>query len=119
MTRTLLRNRSLLSFMSARAAATMGYQMVGVAVGWQVYELTSRAFDLGMVGLVQFIPLVALILVVGQVADRCDRRRIISLCQLVESAALVALVWLPLSHAVTKETIFLIVFVIGCARAFE
>lgn len=113
------RHKPFLMFLCARAAAVIAYQMVGVAVGWQVYDLTHRALDLGLVGLVQFIPSVILVLLVGHVADRYDRRRIVSLSQLVEAAALVGLAIASLGHWVTRETIFVIVFIIGIARAFE
>jgi MFS family permease len=73
----------------------MGFQMLGVAVGWQLYELTGRALDLGLVGLVQFVPMVLLTLVVGQVADRSDRRLIVGVCEVVKAAAAAAL-WMAL-----------------------
>jgi MFS family permease len=69
----------------------VGFQMLGVAVGWQLYELTGSALDLGLVGLVQFVPMVLLTLVVGQVADRCDRRAIVMVCEIVKAAAAAAL----------------------------
>lgn len=53
--------------------------MMGVAVGWQIYALTHGTFALGMVGLVQFLPMPLLVLLVGHVADRFDRETIISL----------------------------------------
>ena len=56
--------------------------MQAVAVGWQIYALTHSAFQLGMVGLAQFLPMVMLNLVVGHFADRHDRRRIVSVCQI-------------------------------------
>ena len=52
--------------------------MLSVAIGWQMYELTQDAFSLGMVGLAQFIPMLLLTLFVGQIADRYDRRRIVT-----------------------------------------
>ena len=61
-------------FWFARLAVTVGYQMLIVAVGWQLYALTGNPFDLGLVGLIQFIPAMLLFLVVGQVTDRYDRR---------------------------------------------
>src|SRR4051812_4615933 len=67
-------------FWSARVMSTIAFQLQGVAVGWQIYALTHSAFALGMVGLVQFLPMLGLTLVVGHVADRYDRRRIIALC---------------------------------------
>ena len=61
--------------------------MLGVAVGWQLYELTGSALDLGLVGLVQFVPMILLTLIVGQVADRCDRRLVVIVCEVVKAAA--------------------------------
>ena len=69
----------------ARVGSVFAYQMQTVAVGWQVYTLTGSPLDLGLVGLAQFLPSVALVLVVGHVADRYDRRRIVGL-DLVEVA---------------------------------
>ena len=57
-----------------RTATTAAFQMQGVAVGWQLYEMTGNPIDLGIVGFIQFLPLVVLNLVVGQVTDRYDRR---------------------------------------------
>src|SRR5476651_837408 len=61
-------------FWCARVASGMAFQIQAVAVGWQVYEITHSTFQLGMVGLVQFLPIVLLTLVAGQVADRYERR---------------------------------------------
>ena len=97
----------------------MAYQMLTVAVGWQIYALTGSALHLGLVGLVQFLPAFALVLVVGHIADRFDRRRILCACQ---GVALVAVAILAAGSAmgwVTEQVIFALVFVIGCARAFE
>jgi MFS family permease len=56
-----------------------------VAVGWQVYALTNNPFNLGMVGLAQFIPTVLLTFVAGHVADRYDRKRVVQICQIGEA----------------------------------
>ena len=50
-------------------------------MGWQIYAITGSALDLGLVGLVQFLPMILLTLVVGRFADRYDRRAIVSCCQ--------------------------------------
>jgi len=71
----------------SRVLANMGFHMLGVAVGWQLYALTGSALDLGLVGLAQFVPMVLLTLIVGQVADRYDRRLIAAVCQFTEAAA--------------------------------
>ncbi|MDR3552478.1 MAG: MFS transporter, partial [Clostridia bacterium] len=81
-----LQTRSLTVYLAVRISTTFTMQMVSVAVGWQIYALTHSAFYLGMVGLVQFIPMVLLTLVVGMAADRFSRKGIICLCQAVETA---------------------------------
>jgi hypothetical protein len=60
----------------SRLAATLAAQIPVVAVGWQIYEVTRRPLDLGLIGLSQFLPFVLLILPAGHVADNHDRRRI-------------------------------------------
>jgi MFS family permease len=75
--------------------------------------------DLGLVGLAQFLPSVALLLVVGHVADRYDRRRIVGLCQLVEGGAAAMLALLSASGRISEHAIFVLIAVIGAARAFE
>jgi hypothetical protein len=87
---SVLRNRNLSFYLSARFLGTLAVQMQSVAVGWQVYQITGSLFDLGLIGLAQFAPFLVLILWAGHVADRHDRRKIIVLCmltQLVCSAA--------------------------------
>ena len=71
--------------------STLALQIQTVAVGWQLYLLTGSALDLGLVGLAQFVPTVVLTLVVGQVADRYDRRLVVVICHVVEGAAAAAL----------------------------
>ncbi len=116
---SLLRHRPFALYWSARVCTSFAYQMQSVAIGWTVYELTGSAFDLGLVGLAQFLPVALLTLLVGHVADRYDRRRIVAICQLLEAAggALLAFGtaggWLPVGG------IFAIVAMIGAARAFE
>ncbi|MBJ6724046.1 MFS transporter [Geomonas sp. Red875] len=93
--------------------------MVGVAVGWHVYEVTRSALSLGLVGLVQFLPALLLVLVVGHAADRYDRRRLVSLAQGVEGVAMVGLAGSCLAGWVSPELIFLFIFLLGTARSFE
>ena len=110
---------SLTTFLSARAAATLAYQMASVAIGWQMYDLTGSPFALGLVGLVQFVPSLVLALYVGHAAVRYDRRTIVALSQGVEGVALLSLAILPLLHRIDRNSILLIVFLLGIARAFE
>jgi MFS family permease len=99
--------------------STVSFQLQGVAVGWQIYALTHSALDLGLVGLVQFLPMLALTLVVGSVADRYDRRRIVALCQLIGALATGFLTLGSLGHWLTPAAIYGAVAVIGGVRAFE
>ena len=116
---SLLRHRPFALFWSARVCSSFAYQMQSVAIGWTVYEATGSALALGLVGLAQFLPVALLTLLVGHVADRYDRRRIVACCQMVEAACAALLAsgtaggWLPVGG------IFATVAVIGAARAFE
>src|SRR6187431_2520746 len=85
----LLPHRDFLRFWWARLAGTAAGQMLMVAVGWQMYDLTGSAWDLGLVGLLQFLPALALVLVTGDVVDRHHRARVAAAC--VGAQAVVAL----------------------------
>ncbi len=115
----LMAHRPFALFWWARVSATAASQMQAVAIGWQIYELTGSAFDLGLVGLMQFVPVVVLALVVGHVADRYQRRLVVRCCQIVQASAAVALAVGALSGGPAVTTIFAIILVIGAARAFE
>jgi MFS family permease len=116
---SLLRHRSFVLFWCARTSTSGAYQMQAVAVGWQLYDLTNDPLDLGLVGLMQFFPVVTLALVIGQTADHFDRRVIAGICQVVKAicAALFALGtirgWLG------RDAILLLILLSGTARAFE
>ncbi|WP_266172106.1 MFS transporter [Dyella subtropica] len=110
---------AFVQFWFARIASSFGFQMLSVAVGWQIYEITGRAFDLGLIGLVQFIPSVVLALPAGHVADQFERRRIVLLGQVLELIAIAALAALSLRHAAHEASILVLVFAIGVAKAFE
>jgi MFS family permease len=93
--------------------------MIGVAVGWQMYGLTHSTFALGMVGLVQFLPLLLLNLLVGNVADRVSRKSILAVCQAVQSLIAVSLGLATLFQHLNPGGLFCAVALIGVARAFE
>jgi MFS family permease len=116
---SLLRHGSFVMFWCARTSTTGAIQMLAVAVGWQLYELTNNPLDLGIVGLVQFVPLVTLALLVGQIADRYDRRALVRITQVAKAVAAAALAISTAAGWVTRELMFTIMFVIGVARAFE
>jgi MFS family permease len=114
-----LNNGSMVLFWFTRVSSTIAYQMLAVAVGWQIYALTRSPFYLGLVGLAQFLPMFLLTLLVGHVADRYDRRLILRTCQLIEGVGALALAVGNYAGWVNKETILVIVLVLGAARAFE
>jgi len=117
--RPLFAQRPFVLFWGARVAAMMAQQMIAVAVGWQVYAMTGRALDLGWVGLVQFLPAFFLVLVSGQVADRFDRRRVMQACTVAEALAALALAVGSATGRIDEPAIFVLVTVIGAARAFQ
>jgi MFS family permease len=116
---SLLRNRPFVLYWNARIFAAFAFQMAGVAVGWEMYALTGNAFDLGLVGLVQFLPAVVLIFIAGELADRYDRRFILQCCQGVEAIGAATLMVGSFSGWMSKEFILAAVFLIGAGRAFE
>lgn len=113
------RHRPFQLFWLARIFATVALQMLVVAVGWQVYALTGSALDLGLVGLAQFIPAFMLVLFAGHVADRYDRSVVLRLCQIIEGLAAAGLALGTASGWLSREWIFVFVFILGAARAFE
>src|SRR5512140_1488376 len=96
-------------------------EMQSVAVGWQVYEITRRPLDLGLTGLVQFLPGVLLFLVAGHITDRFDRRRLLTICYLgfAVSSTLLLLIALNverLHRTGTVAPIFAVLFLVGATR---
>jgi MFS family permease len=92
---------------------------VAVALGWMIYDQTHSAFALGLVGLCQFLPMMALTFVVGHVADRFDRRRIGLVCQMVEALTVLVLALAVWQQALDAAGILIAVAVLGAAQAFE
>ncbi|MBI2993198.1 MAG: MFS transporter [Gammaproteobacteria bacterium] len=103
----------------ARLYGSAASQMQAVAVGWQVYDMTGRAIDLGWVGLSLFLPQLALALITGQVADHYDRRRVLALATLLDGACVTMLLGLTVAGNRDPRWIFLILVLTGSARAFQ
>lgn len=112
------RHSSYARFFAARFAATFAIQIVSVAVGWQIYDLTRNPFDLGLVGLVQFAPALLLVLVTGAASDRFGRRLIMCISICVEAFCALALLLLTLRGLTSPAQIFIVLAVFGTARAF-
>ncbi|MGA9854998.1 MAG: MFS transporter [Gammaproteobacteria bacterium] len=116
--RSLLQHQGFLWFWFARVASVLAFQMLAVAIGWQVYDITHSAFDLGMIGLVQFISAILLALPAGHLADRYERRRLILVCQIIEGFAICLLAVGTFLHWFQFSTILIMLFLIAAARAF-
>ncbi len=113
-----LRVRGFQLFLAGHLFSVMGLQMQTVAVGWQLYEQTSSAMALGLVGLVQVVPIIGLALPAGQLADRYDRRKllIVSLSLAAFSSTGLALVSI---YDGSSGLIYGLLFLNGVSRAFQ
>src|SRR5215212_10981718 len=116
---SLRHHRPFALYWVSRVSSMIALQMQAVAVAWQMYDITRNPLDLGLVGLVQFIPAAIFVLVAGHIADRYDRRRIVSICQLIAGLAGATLAIGTVGGWMTRESLLAVVFVTGSARAFE
>src|SRR6478736_8989026 len=110
---------------ASRFMMTIGQTSLVVVIGWQVYDIARQtmstkeaAFQLGLIGLVQFIPLALLTLVAGWTADRVDRRWIARIVILMEAACAGALAWLTWSGNMSLLPLFVVAAILGVCRAF-
>ena len=117
--RSAFRHRAFALFWSARVCSMLAIQMQVVAVGWQVYAMTGDPLDLGLVGLFQFLPSLALVLVAGHVVDNNDRKMVLFGALSVEMIAVAALFLLTMAGALSPHAIFAVVALIGLAKSFE
>jgi MFS family permease len=115
----LLRHPPYLFYVWSRCFSRFSSQIAAVAVGWQVYDLTGSAFQLGMVGLVQFLPMLLLVFAGGHAADRYDRRRVVQICQIVQGLVAFYLAWGSYGGWIAVPEIFVAVALFGAATAFE
>lgn len=117
--RDLLRDTSFLFFLLSRSLSRFSSQIAAVVIGWQIYDITGSAFDLGMVGLVQFLPTALLVFVAGHTADRFERKRVVQLCQVAEALTALFLAVSTYAGWLDAVQIYIATFVIGIAGAFE
>lgn len=112
------RNRNFLLFVTGRTANVIAIHALTTAIGWDVYQLTGNAFDLGLIGLVQFAPALMLFLAAGIAADRLDRRRIMWASAIVHTGVTVLLIQALKGGADAFGTILALLAFHGVARAF-
>jgi MFS family permease len=109
---------SFVLFQTARFCIVLATEMQSVAVGWQVYEITKRPLDLGLVGLAQFLPGILLFLVSGHVADRYDRRRLIIICYAGFALCCGLLLLTSMRNVRSVYYIFAVLILLGIVRSF-
>ena len=113
-----LRDRSVLSVLAMMALASIGAFAQATALGKEIYDISHRKLDLGLLGLAEFAPAALLVLATGHVADRFDRRKVAALAYLGEGASALALAVYAASKPTAVGPIFAIAFAFGVARAF-
>lgn len=114
-----LDKRSLYAYLAARFCATQAQFMYQVAVGWHLYEITRSALDLGLIGLFQFIPTMAMLLVVGHVVDHYDRIKVLRCAQGMSVISMGALALATFGGVINHALVFAFVFLCAISRAFE
>ena len=115
----LLAQRQFMRFWFARIFGVSAHQMLMLAISWNLYELTGSAWDLGLVGLIQFIPALLMALPAGQVVDRLHRGRIFATCMMVLASVAVLLGVATWQGQASRELIFAVALVLGVTRAFQ
>jgi MFS family permease len=113
-----LNQRNFTLYLCARLFSSIAAQMLIVAVGWQVYKLTGRVLDLGLIGLSQFLPFLCLSLFAGHAADRFDRRLIMVLCLATYLICALLLLLFAVGRIGSTVPIFGVLALLGIARAF-
>jgi MFS family permease len=113
-----LKQREFTYYLGARFFSTIAAQMLIIAVGWQVYHLTGRVIDLGLIGLSQFLPFLCLSLFAGHVADQYDRGLVIKSCLAVFLVSTLSLLVFATKGLQSTLPIFGVLGVLGIGRAF-
>jgi MFS family permease len=115
----LLRHKQFALYWWTRVLSTAGYQIIQVAIQWEIYQLTDSALHLGIIGLIMFIPVIAGTFVIGHVADHYDRRRVIAICQISKAFGAAILIVASYTGHLSVPLIYFVVFIVGTGRAFE
>jgi MFS family permease len=118
--------RDFRCFWTARLCSTLAQNAMVIVIGWQVYDIARQtmglkqaALQLGLIGLAQFAPLFALVLVTGWTADRVDRRLIARLCIALQLLCAATLGWFSFEGRMTLGVLFAVAVLLGVARAFS
>jgi MFS family permease len=112
-------HRGFVLFEIARFLIVAAVEMQAVAVGWQVYDITKRALDLGLVGLAQFLPGILLFLVSGHASDRFDRRKVLGTCYAGYALCSALLLFIAEHGARSVRPIYFVLVLLGAVRSFN
>jgi len=110
-----LRQATFVRFWLTRVAGVGGFQIFSVAIGWQMYNLTHSVFDLGLVGLAQFLPRILFSLHAGVIVDRHNRRLLVAGSQFLQALSAALLAWGTLHGWLSREWIYVACFFVGTA----
>ncbi len=116
---SVLKNRDFALYLGSRFFASIATQMVIMAVGWQVYQMTGQVLDLGLIGLSQFLPFLCLVLFSGHVADQFDRRMIIMIGHCGYAICTLLLLGFAWTNISTTVPIFAVLAILGVTRAIQ
>jgi MFS family permease len=114
----IFRNRDLVRYLLARNLARIGAQVTAVAIGWELYTRTRDPMALGLVGLVQFVPVLLLAIPAGHAADRFGRKQIVLVAQLMQAVCALSLAAVSAAHG-HVSLVYLCLLFAGCARGFS
>ncbi|WP_027211080.1 MFS transporter [Burkholderia sp. WSM2232] len=113
------KHSSLTRFLIARAGSITAQQMLMLAISWHMFDLTSSAWSLGLVGLFQFAPGLATTFVAGHCADRMHRGRIVAACLAAQAVTAALLAASTVTHVVTRDLLLGLSLVLGAIRPFQ
>ncbi|MEL0215344.1 MAG: MFS transporter [Burkholderiaceae bacterium] len=111
--------KSFCIFWCVRFLGISAYQILTVAVAWQLYDITSSALDLGLFGLFQFLPALIFALPAGQAVDRYNRVHIVTLCLIVQAGVGACLYLTTVQDFISRDIIFLMALFLGLTRSFQ
>jgi MFS family permease len=115
----LMQERQFLRYWWSRICATAASQMLMVAIGWEMYDATGSAWDLGLVGLYQFLPALLLTLPAGHLADKVNRRSMVAVCLLSLTCIAAILALASYQHWVSRALLLTLSVLLGMIRAFQ
>lgn len=106
-------------FLAGRTLSALSAQVLAVAVAWQTYALTHSVTALGLIGLAQFLPMLALVFISGHVADRYNRKRIVQICQAIEVCGALLMAFATMTGQLAPWALYALVACFGALRSFE